>query len=90
MARDLLNIITRYHRIQGSRELNIAIQELREILNGMGLSTKLLKITPGGVKGYMEIPAGWNLKKAYLEFKVGSTIIEKFDSKDYPTLPNSS
>lgn len=86
MARDLLNIITRYHRIQGSRELNIAIQELREILNGMGLSTKLLKITPGGVKGYMEIPAGWNLKKAYLEFKVGSTIIEKFDSKDYPTL----
>jgi hypothetical protein len=86
MARDLLNIITRHHRIQGSRELNMAIQELREILNGMGLSTKLLKITPGGVKGYMEIPAGWNLKKAYLEFKVGGTIIEKFDSIDYPTL----
>jgi len=86
MARDLLNIITRYHRIQGSRELNLAVEELKEVLSGMGLSTRVLKIAPGGTKGFMEIPASWNLKNAFLEVKVGNTVIEKFHSKDYPTL----
>lgn len=86
MARDALNIITRHHRIQGSKELNHAVEELKEIVEGFGLTTKVLKIMPGGIKGYMEIPQGWNLQEGVLEIKVGNTIIEKFHSKDHPTI----
>ncbi|MEM1635035.1 MAG: M28 family peptidase [Thermosphaera sp.] len=86
MTEDVLSIITRYNRVQGSKELNLTVEELKEIVEGFGLPTKILKITPGGTKGYMEIPHGWNLHEGLLEIKLGSTVIEKYYSRDHPTI----
>ncbi|MEM0031540.1 MAG: peptidase, partial [Desulfurococcaceae archaeon] len=61
MGRDLLRKITNYHRIQGSMELENAIREINNIFMEKGFETRLFEIPTSIIKGFMEIPASWNV-----------------------------
>ncbi|MEM4953409.1 MAG: DUF4910 domain-containing protein [Desulfurococcaceae archaeon] len=86
MGRDLLRKITNYHRIQGSMELENAIREINNIFMEKGFETRLFEIPTSIIKGFMEIPASWNVKKGVVEFNAEDGFRKRFDYLDHPTL----
>jgi len=83
---DVLNVITRHHRIQGSRGLENTLVELREALNGIGYSTKFVEVPSDTSKGLIDSPLSWDVEEASLVFSSGGKAIGEFNLVEHPTL----
>lgn len=86
LTRDLLLEITRYHRIQGSTGLELAINFLKEVVEGLGYNTRLFEIPANGYRGHMDIPISWDIEDGYLSIKIGDKPVEELRLSDHPTL----
>ncbi|ABN69362.1 aminopeptidases-like protein [Staphylothermus marinus F1] len=86
LVKDTLSIITRYHRLQGSSGLWNAVNELKEILGGLGLPAKTFRIEEGDGIGFIKAPISWDPIEAYIEIKIGDHVLARLDLKDHPTL----
>lgn len=84
--RDYLKRITTLHRIQGSRDLWEAVKSSSEILENLGLNTKVFHVPSSSMKGFMETPISWNAHDASLEFKKNDSMIARFEYADHPTI----
>ncbi len=85
-AIDLLSMMTRHNRIQGSRGLWRSVRELAEILENAGLPARIERIEPGSRRGYIDAPASWDPLEASLEIKINGRKVVELDLKDHPTL----
>uniref|UniRef100_A0A7C4D8A3 M28 family peptidase n=1 Tax=Staphylothermus marinus TaxID=2280 RepID=A0A7C4D8A3_STAMA len=85
-AADVLKLITRYNRIQGSRDLWNVVYELKNIVEDRGFDTRIIRIEPGVKQSYIETPISWNPIKAWIEFKIGDRLIAYLDLLNHPTL----
>ncbi|WP_042667093.1 peptidase [Desulfurococcus amylolyticus] len=86
MTLDVLNMLTRHHRIQGSSGLENALMDLREILEGLGYSTRMIEIPSDSRKGFIDTPVSWDIDEAFLQFKTGGNVIEEYRFNEHPTL----
>lgn len=83
---DILKIITKYHRIQGSTSLWDVVKELSNIINEKGFDTKIYKISPGTQHGYIETPVSWDPVEAKLFIKSGEQVLANYSLDEHPTL----
>lgn len=83
---DVLSLITRHHRLQGSSGMWKTVNELKEILEGLGLPVKIMRIEEGSGRGFVKAPISWDPVEAYLEIKAGDKVLARLDLKDHPTL----
>lgn len=83
---DHLKTITRYHRVQGSREIWSAVKYIKSLAEENGFNTRIVEIDPGAVKGFMEIPVSWEPIDGFLEIRVGDKIMEKHYLEQHPTM----
>ncbi len=83
---DVLKIITRYHRLQGSAELWEAVKELAKLAEEKGFKTKIFKVEPGSRYGFMDTPVSWDPIDAKLELKTGDRVLARYKLSDHPTL----
>ncbi|WP_440059776.1 M28 family peptidase [Thermogladius sp. 4427co] len=86
LGRDLLYILTRYHRVTGSRGLIEAVRELKEVLENSGIPARIHYIDNNITKGFIETPVGWIPRKAELEIKIAGKTIARLDLDSHPTL----
>ncbi|MET1159599.1 MAG: aminopeptidase [Thermoprotei archaeon] len=86
IASDLLKTITRYSRIQGSRELWKVVNELKTFAEERGFETRILKIESGSSSGFLDVPVSWDLKEAFLEIQRGNSLIARYSSYEHSTL----
>ena len=85
-ASDILSIITRHHRLQGSNGLWDAVKDLKEILDGYGIPSKIYRIEPGASKPHLTVPISWDPLEASLEIKINGKTIGELSLDDHPTL----
>ncbi len=86
LAWDLLSLITRHHRIQGSRGLWSSVRELGEVLENAGLPVKINRVEPGAGKGFIKAPISWDPVEGFLELKINGKTLTRLDLQDHPTL----
>lgn len=84
--KDYLKRITTLHRIQGSKGLEEAIKLTAELLEDLGLNTRIFHVPSSSEKGFMETPVSWNAKDGFIEFRKDTEILAKFNYHDHPTL----
>lgn len=83
---DVLNAITRHHRIQGSSGLESALRDLQDLLGREGYSTKLVEVPSDSGKGFMDTPISWDVEDAYLKISMNNEIVEEYSFTGHPTL----
>jgi len=82
----LLTEITKYHRIQGSRDLWSAVDVVKNYLEENGLETRVYKIENGLDLGLYRAPTGWRLVYGEVVVRENNTEIAKLNTIDRPTL----
>ncbi|MEM1732386.1 MAG: peptidase [Desulfurococcaceae archaeon] len=86
LAKDLLKLLTKYHRVQGSSGLLKAIKEIKEELDLLGMSTKIFEIPSNAIKGFVETPVSWDIEEGSMEIKVSNRTFAKLNMSEHPTL----
>lgn len=86
LARDALLEIASKHRVQGSTGLIESIEYLREILEGLGYSIKIIDVPSGSSKGLVDSPLSWDVMEGELDIKIGDRVLESFRLTEHPTL----
>lgn len=86
LVKDYLKRITTFHRIQGSKGLEKAVKHTSELLENLGLNTKIFHVPSSSIKGFMETPVSWNATGARLEFKKDESVIARYEYEEHPTI----
>ncbi len=85
-AADILYMLARYHRLQGSKGLWDAVKALKEFLDQHGVSSEVIRVEEGSKRGFITAPISWDPVEASLEVKSGDRVIARLDMRDHPTL----
>lgn len=86
LTSDMVNMLTRHHRIQGSTGLENALSDLYDALEGIGYSPRVIEVPSDSRKGFIDSPVSWEIEDAFLQFKAGGKLLEEYSFTEHPTL----
>ncbi|MEM0043989.1 MAG: hypothetical protein QXU60_06340 [Sulfolobales archaeon] len=82
----VISRITSHHRIQGSKGLRYAIEDLREALRSHGIESKIYEAPLDSSRGFIETPVGWDAQSGELRIWVEEELLLDLDLRRSPTL----
>jgi len=86
LASDFLKSLTRYHRVQGSRDLWKSVEELYSIVSKYGFEAKIERVESNTSIGYVESPVSWDPVEAEIVFKSSGRVLAEYSLERHPTL----
>jgi len=85
-AQEILSMITKHHRLQGSKGLWDSVKSIQEYLDSIGIESRIIRVESGAEKGHIVTPVSWDPIEASLEIKINDKLVAGFDLENHPTL----
>ena len=84
-AQEILSMITKHHRLQGSKGLWDSVKSIQEYLDSIGIESRIIRVESGAEKGHIVTPVSWDPIEASLEIKINDKLVAGFDLENHPT-----